>query len=44
MEQLSLAMFGTPDYQSVLSVMAPSDELVKDFEARCTAAGFLDQK
>lgn len=42
MEKISLEVFGTEDYNSVLEIMAPSDTLVKLFWDRCRATGYLD--
>lgn len=44
MEKISLEIFGTTDYQSVLDAMAPSDCLVKEFRRRCQLAGLSDHK
>lgn len=44
MEKISLAIFGTTDYQAILDVMAPSDALVKEFRRRCQLAGLSDHK
>ncbi len=40
MEELSLKIFGTPDYQSVLNVLAPSDKMVKEFKKQCELHGY----
>ena len=42
MGKISLELFGTPDYNAVLDVMAPSDSAVKEFWRRCRSAGLLD--
>lgn len=34
MEEISMEMFGTTDYQSVLDAMSPHDSLVKEFKYR----------
>lgn len=34
MEEISVELFGTPDYASVLEVMSPHDSLVKEFKYR----------
>ena len=34
MDKISMQLFGTTDYQSVLDVLAPSDGLVKEFYRR----------
>ena len=44
MEQISLELFGTKDYRSILDAMAPSDALVKEFWQRCVINGFCDKK
>lgn len=31
MEELSMRIFGTPDYQSVLEILPPYDGMVKQF-------------
>lgn len=36
-EDISVALFGTKDYQSVLDVLSPSDALVKEFKRRVLA-------
>ena len=38
-EQLSLKIFGTKDYESVLSVLLPSDPLVKKFKQEVDRLG-----
>lgn len=42
MEAISINLFGTKDYKSVLSIMAPSDALVKEFWKQCKQAGYCD--
>ena len=34
MEEISMEMFGTTDYQYVLDAMSPHDSLVKEFKYR----------
>lgn len=35
MEELSMRIFGTPDYQSVLEILPPYDGMVKQFLKEC---------
>lgn len=42
MSQISLSLFGTTDYKTIIDVMAPSDALVKEFWRQCKLAGFCD--
>ena len=42
MKQISINLFGTPDYMDVLDIMAPSDKRVKEFWRQCQEAGYCD--
>lgn len=37
MEELSLRIFGTPDYQSVLEILPPYDGMVQQFKKEAEA-------
>ena len=43
MNEISLEVFGTEEYEDVLDMMAPSDTLVKEFWRRCREAGYCDK-
>lgn len=37
-QAISIELFGTPDYESVLDMLSPSDSLIKEFKRRVVQA------